>query len=137
MIEWRSDKITGSIYPKSSKNPDLEFEFKFGELKRRFAIECKYQRSLFQGAFSFESSQLDNYRNFAEDKKTPVYMALGLGGSPGMPDKLFIMPLKFLGNRDKIDYDQLVQFHKDPGRVKFFYDLETSDLRAYNESFKK
>src|SRR5450432_2167918 len=95
LLEWRSDKKWGGIYPLSSRHPDLEIEFECKEIKQSFAVECKYQQYLPYSGFAWANEkQFANYQHFASIKNIPVFIAFGYGGHAGSPTQLYIVPLE-------------------------------------------
>ncbi|HQQ97891.1 MAG TPA: hypothetical protein PLX35_11540 [Cyclobacteriaceae bacterium] len=133
MEEWRSDKITKGIYAKSSQYPDLQVQFKFGDVERIFAIECKFRRALANGEFKLEKRQFDKYKEFKQKKQIPVYVALGLGGTPENPQELFIIPLGSFDADGSIAYQSILNYYNNPS-VNFFYDTQKDGLQYHRKS---
>jgi len=92
-VDWKGDKQVAGIYPSSNRYPDLEYIFKHKGFERPFAIECKFRTSLPNGKLELEERQLNNYRDFQNKRKIPVYVALGVGGRPESPQALYLIPL--------------------------------------------
>ncbi len=121
--EWRSDKYIDGVYAESNMNPDLELEFHMKGFSTRFALECKYRSGLYNGYVELaKERQLHNYKQFETERKTSVYIALGLGGEPENPDELFLIPLKHLTS-NKLSYDGLSRFKKEHTR-QFYFDIQ-------------
>ncbi len=77
-------------YIEESKEPD--YKFKSIKTGKEFCVEAKY-RSQFSDAVEWCTfPQLKRYQEI--DKKTPVYLALGIGGSAYKPDYVFFIPIK-------------------------------------------
>ncbi len=93
LIEWRSDKYLQDWGgPLSSEWPDLVMEHT--PSGRRFAIECKYRKAARNGMISWaRRKQLDNYAQYEKREGLPVYVALGIGGSPASPRTLHLVRL--------------------------------------------
>jgi hypothetical protein len=92
--EWRGDKYVDGIYPESNMYPDLELEFNIKDIKRRLAIECKYRSSMTDGQVEFAyPDQLRRYKTFEAENRIPVYILLGLEGTPESPNHLFLIPV--------------------------------------------
>lgn len=76
----------------SDSNPD--FTFRHTRTGKTFAIECKYRSYFYNGGFELTQRQLANYVNFGAKHNMPVFVVLGVGGSPKRPEKLFLVPIK-------------------------------------------
>ncbi|MBN2838224.1 MAG: hypothetical protein JXM74_05670, partial [Fusobacteriaceae bacterium] len=81
-------------YVESSRKPDLQFRDK--KTGKIFYVECKYRSSLFNEKFEWTKSneQAERYRNIEYLEEIPVFIAMGLMGTPEKPKKVFLMPLK-------------------------------------------
>ena len=125
--EWRGDKYLDGIYPESSTYPDLELEFSLKDIKRRFAIECKYRSKSYDGIVEFaEKRQLTTYKNFEKENKIPVYILLGFGGQPHNPSELFLIPIVDI-YVPYMEYSQLKEYQKDL-TGHFYYNLLDDSL---------
>jgi hypothetical protein len=126
--EWRGDKYVDGIYPESNKYPDLELEFTMKDIKRRFAIECKY-RSRMNGQneveFAYED-QLKRYKQFEAEYGIPVYILLGLEGKPEAPQHLFLIPVSTIYH-PVLSEEQLQQYHKE-SHSNFYFNLMDNTL---------
>jgi len=82
----------------SDQEPDLRLRNK--KSNERIAVECKFRTRLWQmdgvSGITWPKKYGDRYRSYAKDKNVPVYIALGLGGNPRNPKKLFLAPLEKL-----------------------------------------
>ena len=90
--EWQGDKKLGLLSPENNSNPD--FVFRYG--RRRFAVECKWRERLSKdiGETLFQKRKLDDYMTFSSRRRIPVTIVLGVGGDPGNPESLYVIPLK-------------------------------------------
>ena len=73
-----SFKTNAGRYVESSKNPDFIFEYI--PTKEQFAVECKFRTRLNQQnqlEWSYPA-QLKRYQEFADQRKMPVYIVVGL-----------------------------------------------------------
>lgn len=126
--EWRGDKYVDGTYPVSNHFPDLEVAFELKEIKDHFAIECKWRKDYFKGAIEWANDyQLKNYKAYAQKTKLPVYVVIGVGGTPSIPNELFVIPL------DEIKYHsfykgQLTPYKKEVGSP-FFWENEKKVLK--------
>lgn len=99
LVHWRGDKYNKGVYALSSQWPDLEYQYRQANNEYEFAIECKWRSSYYKGQIQLcDDYQLKNYQKFSHDKKIPVYIALGVGGSPDNPAELYIIPLDMLSS---------------------------------------
>jgi hypothetical protein len=94
LLEWRSDKIHNGIYPLASLNPDLEYRFTTRYDTMHFAVECKWRQEFKNDQLQWaKDSQLLNYRRFEHTARIPVFVIIGVGGSPSAPEEVYIVPL--------------------------------------------
>ena len=95
LLEWRGDKSMGKISPISNTYPDFVLEYKEGKRKKKFAVECKWRASIPRRFTKplFEPEQIARYQEYAEEKALKVYIILGVGGEPSMPDELYMIPI--------------------------------------------
>ncbi len=80
-------------YIASSKKPDFLFKSKASSAE--FFIEAKF-RSKFQDQV-LEWGKFFQLKRYQEiDRVTPVYIIIGLGGQPSLPERAFLIPVKHL-----------------------------------------
>jgi hypothetical protein len=78
-------------YVADSLDPDFVFVSVKGE--KMFFVEAKYRSDFYQDAVEWcKPYQLKRYKE--ANKELPVFIALGVGGTPDMPDYLYIFPVK-------------------------------------------
>jgi len=70
--------------------------------------------------------QLERYKRFEENKKMPVFMAIGTGGKASSPKSLYIIPINEL-DKTKLKKSEIKQYYKNP-ESKFYYDISTLRL---------
>ncbi len=128
--EWRSDKYENGVYPEANKYPDLEFEFTLRDTKSVFAIECKWRKNYYKNGVEWAKEyQLKNYNNFAKERNIPVFVAIGVGGTPENPDEVFIVPLGEIKD-NFISQSDLKKYSKADFKDKnFFFDSKTATLK--------
>ena len=115
-------------YAETTPQPDLLMEFKLKEESTLFAVECKWRKNEKKEGFEFATeAQLERYIKYEAEKGIPVFVAIGMGGEGGNPERLFIIPLKRL-KRNYITIDYLAKFEKKMDK-KFFFDNEQGILR--------
>ena len=80
-------------YVAESLDPDFVFVSVKGE--KAFFVEAKYRSDFFDNAVEWcKPYQLKRYKDV--NKKMPVFIALGVGGDPSIPDHLYIFPVKHI-----------------------------------------
>jgi hypothetical protein len=78
-------------YVENTKEPD----FKFRSIKtgKEFFVEAKYRSDYYENAIEWcKPFQLKRYKEI--DKKTSVYVTLGVGKESNSPSQIFFIPLK-------------------------------------------
>jgi len=123
--KWRGDKFHNGIFAEESKDPDLVYEFKYKDVTKKIAIECKYRSRFHNDTVEFKPHQLENYKKFEVNEKVPVYMVFGIGNSPNEPSELYLLPLSEL-NSHIVSRKKLSSFRKT--KPMFFYDTNTDVL---------
>jgi len=121
--EWRGDKTMGKVFPKNNSYPDLLIEE--AETKQCVAIECKWRKALNHIAMMelFSPEQLTSYQEFAQERNLPVFIVLGIGGTPCEPDDTYIIPL------EKASFE-FTPSKKDPSKLV----SEPSQLNAFKRA---
>lgn len=83
----------------TSNRPSILLEYI--PTKERIALECKFRSSLKQSSVYTDkvlkwttTDQLKDYSKFCEKFQIPLYIAIGLGGSPSDPKKSFCIPFE-------------------------------------------
>ena len=130
VMEWRGDKYVDGRYAVSSHFPDLEIEFFFKkrDVTERFAVECKWRNDYFKGGVQWaESYNIRNYQEFAREVKIPVFVVIGIGGSPGQPADVYVLPLK-KATTPFLSTTELAPFKRRDPKAEFFYDYENDRL---------
>lgn len=91
--EWQGDKTLGDVCPENNHHPDLVFCY---QRSHCFAVECKWRERLTVNIEKdlFSSDNLTIYQQFADERRMPVFVVLGVGGEPCQPELLYIIPLK-------------------------------------------
>jgi len=127
--EWRQSKKVDDISTLINHgNPDLELIFS-GSKKYRFAVECKWKAEFKDGKIEWASkSKIDRYTKFENEKRIPVFVAIGIGGEPSNPEKLFVTPLCNISNQSEVYESALIPYSRKPSR-RFFFD--TVQLRLW------
>lgn len=129
--EWRSDKYVDGIYAVSNHFPDLEvvFDFKSKSIKQSFAIECKWRQNFYHNGIEWAKDyQVKNYQDYATKLNIPVFVVIGLGGTPDKPQEVFIVPLAKM-NSSTITKTELTNYKKENPETAFFWDYEKNVLQ--------
>lgn len=127
--DWRGDKGVDGMYAESNTYPDLEMRLKTKSTSCVVAVECKW-RSAADRSGNIKISypeQLKRYKAYANDSGIPVFIFLGLGGSPDNPDKLYIVPLSMLSS-PKIKLEELGKF-ENKTKTNFYFDTKAKTFR--------
>jgi hypothetical protein len=120
LSRWRKAGQIDTLYYDHS-GPDLEFVFG-RKWKYRFAVECKWRKKFHDGKISWANNeQRHHYLDFQYRTHTPVFIAIGIGGEPSNPAKLFVTPLQQLFNNLQVYEFELMPFQRRP-KSRFFYD---------------
>lgn len=120
--EWRkSERFLDGFFPFGHSNPDLELVFE-GKKKYRFAVECKWRKEFVEGRITWAANyQICFYEDFQNRNGIPVFVAIGIGGEPSNPEKLFVTPLCNISRCTEVFESDLILYERKPTR-KFFYD---------------
>ena len=127
--EWRGDKSSNGVYAQSNTYPDMEYTFKLHGETYNFAVECKWRAKYNKEnkvEWSYEE-QLARYRQFAKDKNIPVFIVIGIGGTPSTPANVFVVPLASIKNVE-LSKSWLENYRHDLSKNMFF-DIPTQSLR--------
>ena len=126
--EWAGDKFVKGVYAENTQHPDLLMQFTGYKQSLEFAVECKWRQKPYMKGIEFSTpEQLKRYKDYAKKKNVLVYMALGLGGKGGSPEKLYIVPLKDI-SEPFILLTELKKYEKNVG-ANFFFDYKKGDLK--------
>lgn len=90
--EWQGDKTLGDVCPENNHYPDFVFCYL---QSHNFAVECKWRERLNSDIEKdlFSADKLSIYQQFADERKIPVFVVLGVGGEPCQPELLYVIPL--------------------------------------------
>ena len=108
--------------------PDLQLELKLESEKYPFAVECKWRNDFWKGIIEWaRDAQISSYQEFQVSKDMPVFIALGVGGTPSDPRDLFIIPLSHL--YQKILTQDWLKKYKRESRENFYLSLDPVSLK--------
>lgn len=111
--------------------PDLTFIYADSCHTFRFAVECKYRPSFTnENTVQLSAGQLESYHFFQNQNGIPVYIILGIGGSPASPEKLYIIPLNDItAGHTALTASFLGKYRKFSVKSGFFFHPELKVLR--------
>lgn len=122
LLHWRGDKYIDGIYPLSSLDPDLDYVYKDSVNRCHFSIECKWKQGFdkFEKIEIAEERKLNRYREFQKSKgeNYPVFIVLGISGSPSAPELIYVVPLNEIRSKDMSKSD--LQKYKRERSGRFF-----------------
>lgn len=127
--DWTGDKGIDGRYAESNKNPDLIFHFRALTSEGTFAVECKFRQKIDTEGYVelCYSDQLSRYKEFARKSRMPVFIALGVGGTPDYPEDIFMLPIDKVKHH-KMEFYEINRFKKYSGR-SFFYNANAGTLQ--------
>lgn len=121
--DWRSSiVISDKQLPRSYfLLPDFEFLF-IRNKTHRFAVECKWRQEFIDGKIQWaEEDRIIIYNRYQRERNIKVFIAIGIGGLPSNPEKLFVTPLDVISKSSEVGESDLLPFKRKPTR-RFFYD---------------
>jgi hypothetical protein len=129
LMNWRGDKISNKgIYAVSNMHPDLDVIYEEGTHYMRFAVECKWRSNFINGTIEWaKQHQIVNYKEYERIARVPVYVAIGVGGSPGAPAFLFFIPLYEIERYPVVYQSHLKKFERSTSRL-FDFNSKTASL---------
>lgn len=122
-LEWyQSKELPRDQYHKKMSNPDLTYELHL-KGSYNFAVECKWRENFSGGKLRWDNKdeQVSKYLNFQYDSETKVFLAIGIGGKPDAPQKLFLTSLNNIIAIKELSESNLFPHMRNPGR-RFFFD---------------
>ncbi len=119
--EWRSDKYHEGRFASSNMLPDLEIAYRHKNRYAVFAVECKWRSDFQNGKIEWASAdQLARYKDFERSSSKPVFIVIGIGGSPDAPQNLYSIPIRVINSTVLTQY-QLKNYNKYKS-ADFFFD---------------
>jgi hypothetical protein len=115
LTKWRESKRYRPGYlPWDHSFPDLEIMF--GDSRKyKFAVECKWREQFIDGKITWATdSQICTYQIFESQCRMPVFIAIGIGGEPSAPEKLFVTPLRNIEGYSEVFETDLIPFKRKP-----------------------
>lgn len=116
----KSEKFPDGTFSLDHSYPDLELVF-VGARRYRFAVECKWRKEFVDGRINWANSfQICSYEDFQNQKRIPVFIAIGIGGDPSNPEKLFVTPLCNISMYTDVYESDLIPYKRNP-KHRFYY----------------
>ncbi len=85
-----SDYYKNGVMASENTEPDLKFNF----YEKKFAVECKWRKEFIDGKINWATDkQIANYNKYQKTTDQKVLVAIGIGGSPDLPNKIYFVPL--------------------------------------------
>lgn len=110
----QSDRGVNGRFAESNKNPDIVMRLNFNNgSSNLLAVECKYRSNIVksQNIVLCKEKQLFNYKEFGYKNNMPVFLALGVGGKPDIPEEVYIVPIMNLKN-NTLQYAHLKEYKR-------------------------
>ena len=124
---WAGDKFVEGRYAIANTHPDLLLSLNLGKQSYPLAVECKWRSAPAGDFIRFANDgQLERYKEFARTENIPVFIALGVGGKPGNPDELYILPIEKFAKPVANKY--MLRPYRKKIDVNFFYDHAKQSL---------
>lgn len=109
-LNWSSDKYVDGLYSLDTLMPDLHLRHKLDNGEVEYYIECKYRSSLHNGELDL-SSQLWRYlRMINTDKPCKLFIAAGIGGTPSVPEKFYVIPSDIIAKDGIIHIEDVSEY---------------------------
>lgn len=126
--EWRkASREYKSLSGLDLAYPDLELVY-LGKKDFNFAVECKWRADFTNGSINWAKElNICAYLDFEKKYGVPVFIAIGVGGHPSAPDRLFVTPLRNICNYTWVHESQLIPYKRKADR-RFFYDTVQTKL---------
>ena len=92
--EWNQGQISpNGNFSEDELKPDLKIERVRPGKNLAFWLECKYRSTLNSKYPLFKDYQIERYSTFQGKSHIKVLVAIGTGGTPSAPEKVYILPL--------------------------------------------
>ena len=123
-----SDRFVDGRLDEGSMEPDLLAELRLGSGSYPFAVECKWRSSAKDGEIQWSyEAQRERYEKYAKEHGLDVFVAIGVGGEPSSPKKLFVVPLYALKDV-RCHIADLAPYAHDT-KKSLYYDIKFHKLR--------
>lgn len=97
--ENQSTMSNDTIATTSNRNPDFKITQRFSDdFYVTYWVECTYRTKPSNVEVELKDYQLQRYRRVQRDTHFKVMLAIGTGGTPNVPDEVFVIPLDSVNN---------------------------------------
>jgi hypothetical protein len=102
----------------SDQNPDLTI--RYIPTNELFSIECKFRSNALDNKVSWaRDDQIKNYLSYSIKNKRPVFVLIGLGGSPDNPNRMFCIPIEE-AKYSELFISMLRKYERNPSQKLFW-----------------
>lgn len=128
---WNGDKRADGIYPVTSSNPDLEYDYRDAGSIISFAVECKWRSQFVNNQVQWaEHDQIEQYKRYERSSGRIVFVVLGVGGEPNDPQEMFTVPLsKIPRHMDMLTAEFLAPYKRQNLQANFFLNKQAMRLQ--------
>lgn len=130
LVEWRIEKDTHTTQQNDSAAPGLEYDYVDHQGRIHFALDCKWRDRLDADELPlFNYLRKETYKRLADKIKKPLYVVIGIGGTPSSPQELFVIPSAELPEgTSRFSKDSLVPYRKNNIHQDFLFQKESMRL---------
>jgi hypothetical protein len=122
LLNYTGDKKSEDLFPLSNCNPDLDYDLNVAHHSCPFSIECVWRKRFRDGLIQWATEgQIHSYYSYQQANSRPIFIMLGVGGTPDDPENLYIIPLKEIAMNQRFLSEEFLQpFKKRDPRQMFF-----------------
>jgi len=135
LMSRSADKFTGAgVSAKDATDPDLKYNFLSRGRTYPFAVECKWRKKFQQDkelTVTSSAGQLQRYKSYERHTKEKTFIVLGVGGSAGNPEHLFVIPVSDIQD-PTLTKKELLPFYQ-RSKSHFTYDPENKVLKMVSD----
>ena len=116
-------------YTSISDDPDLVLEYRHRDTNISFAVECKWRPGYLDNAVHWaNTTKILNYYAYQNEENIPVFVVMGIGGTPNLPKELYVIPLNRIPRFMHYLTDHFLRsYAKQPGS-SFYFDVKSMQL---------
>ena len=116
-------------YTSTADDPDLVLEYRHRDTNISFAVECKWRAGYLDNAVHWaNTTKILNYYAYQNEENIPVFVVIGIGGTPNLPKELYVVPLSRIPRFMHYLTDHFLRsYAKQPGS-NFYFDVKSMQL---------